>query len=74
VTAYLLPQYSEIAIKVSVPDIMAFTSTIKTETEEMYSMLKSIEQNIPKEKKEFALTSNRKICDFCNYRALCFPK
>ncbi|MBI5555355.1 MAG: PD-(D/E)XK nuclease family protein [Elusimicrobia bacterium] len=74
VTAYLLPQYAEISIKVSVPDIAAFTDTVKTETSEMYAALKSIEQNIPKEKKEFAMTGNLKICGFCNYRELCFPK
>lgn len=74
VTAYLLPQYSERPIKVSMSDITTFTSTVKTETGEMYAMLKNIEQNIPKEKKEFAMTSNMKICDFCNYRELCFPK
>lgn len=74
VTAYLLPQYAEIAIKVSALDIMAFTGTVKTETGDMYLMLKSIAQNIPKEKKEFAMTSNVKICGFCNYRELCFPK
>ncbi len=73
-TAYLLPKYSEISIKVSVSDIKAFSDTVKTETGEMYAALKSIEQNIPKEKKEFATTSNMKICGFCNYRELCFPK
>jgi hypothetical protein len=74
VTVYLLPQYSEISIKVSAPDIAAFISTVKTETEEMYSMLKSKEQNIPKEKNEFAKTGNAKVCGFCNYRELCYPK
>lgn len=74
VTAYLLPQYAEISIKVSAPDITAFTGTVKTETSEMYAALKHIEQNIPKEKKEFTMTNNLKICGFCNYRELCFPK
>lgn len=74
VTAYLQPQYSESSIKVNMADITAFADTVKTETTEMYAMLKSVEQNIPKEKKDFAMTDNMKICSFCNYRELCFPK
>jgi CRISPR/Cas system-associated exonuclease Cas4 (RecB family) len=74
VTAYFLPEYSESSIKVSGQDIKAFTAVIKSEAEEMYSALNNIEQNIPKDKKEFAMTGNTKICAFCNYRELCFPK
>jgi hypothetical protein len=72
VTAYLLPQYSEISIKVTEADINAFTAAVKTETAEMYAMLTNVEQNIPKGKQEFAKTTNQKICGFCNYRELCF--
>lgn len=74
VTVYLMPQYSENTMKISAPDIEAFTGGVKTETSEMYAMLKNIDQNLPKEKSEFAKTINTRVCGFCNYRELCFPK
>jgi len=74
VTAYLLPKYAENTVKVTAPDIKAFTEAVKAETAEMYSMLKSVEQNVPKDKQEFARCTNTRVCGFCNYREFCFPK
>jgi hypothetical protein len=74
VTVYLLPKYAETSTKIGEQDIAAFTQAVKTETAEMYSMLKNVEQNIPKAKDEFGKTANTRVCGFCNYRELCFPK
>jgi len=74
ITAYLLPVYTELAVKADKLDIEKFKIAVKTETEQMYACLKNVEQNIPKEKKEFAKTDNARVCGFCNYRELCFQK
>jgi len=74
ITAYLLPVYTEMAVKADNLDIEKFKVSVKTETEQMYSYLKDIERNIPKAKQEFAKTENTRVCGFCNYREFCFPK
>jgi len=74
ITVYLLPVYAETATKADNLDMERFKISVKTETDEMYAMLKNVEQNIPKDKQEFTKTTNPKICSFCNYRELCFTR
>lgn len=54
-------------------DVLNFAKSIRSESEEMYSMTIHKESNIPKNKHDFAQTTNQRICGMCNYRALCFP-
>ncbi|MCK4321028.1 PD-(D/E)XK nuclease family protein [candidate division WOR-3 bacterium] len=72
IIAYLKPSYREIKIKFNDYDIEDFIAQIKEETEEMYSLCRDVEENIPKDKKEFTKTRYKKICDYCNYRELCY--
>lgn len=69
--AYLLPDYEERSVELNEFDIEDFADRIRTETEEMYAYCENVEQNVPKPKEEFELTSNLKICAYCNYRELC---
>jgi hypothetical protein len=72
ILAYLNPEYKETEIRVNEFDIQEFSSKVKDETEEMYSFCVDVEENIPKEKDNFSKTPFSKICDYCNYRELCF--
>ena len=71
IITYLYPAYKEMELKFNESDINDLAGQIKKETEIMYSFCKDIEENIPKSKKEFTKTTNKKICDWCNYRELC---
>jgi hypothetical protein len=71
IVVYLQPVYSEMSEKMTASDITGFVGTVDSETKQMYSYLKNIEQNVPKDKSEFAMTENLKICKYCNYRELC---
>ncbi len=71
IISYLHPEYKELELKFNESDIDDLTEQIKKETEIMYSMCEDIEENTPKSKNEFAKTTNKKICDWCNYRELC---
>lgn len=72
IIAYLRPIYKEIKMKFNESDIKDFINEIKEETEEMYSLCKNIEENIPKDKEEFIKKENKKICKYCNYKEVCF--
>ena len=71
IISYLHPEYKELELEFNESDIDDLTDQIKKETEIMYSMCEDIEENTPKSKNEFAKTTNKKICDWCNYRELC---
>ncbi|MDR3256677.1 MAG: PD-(D/E)XK nuclease family protein [Endomicrobium sp.] len=68
---YLYPQYIEKSIKIDDYLIGEFANTVVEETKDMYGYLLNVEKNIPKDKKEFFLTSNTFFCKYCNYREIC---
>jgi hypothetical protein len=72
--AYLQPEYRETAVTVTATDVQEFTEAVSTESKAMYAYCKNVEQNIPRNKEEFARTSNARVCGFCNYRELCGVK
>lgn len=69
--AYLLPEYKENSIEVNEFDIDDFSNQIRKQTNRMYEYCVEPELNTPLEKSEFALTENKKLCKFCNFRELC---
>ncbi len=71
IIAYLKPEYKELKMDFSESDINSFADRIKQETQIIYSYCTDIEKNRPKDKKEFSPTSNKKICNYCNYRGVC---
>ena len=71
VLAYLKPDYSEDAFRVTREDINGFAHRVKQETVEMYAFCENIEENIPKEKILFEKTPNNALCVYCNFRELC---
>lgn len=72
--AYLNPVYKEIKITVTSADYANFYTRVKEQTEEMYTYCSDIIENIPISRQKFAMTENRKICSYCNYRELCEKK
>lgn len=71
IVAYLLPNYRERSYAGNEFDIQDFTDTIRTETEQMYEFCRDVDENFPKPKEEFPMTTNMMICKFCNFRELC---
>ncbi|AKL98638.1 PD-(D/E)XK nuclease family protein [Endomicrobium proavitum] len=71
---YLYPAYAEKNVKIDDAAIAAFAKTVETETKEMYEYLSNIEKNIPKDKKDFPLTTNQFFCRYCSYREICQGK
>ena len=69
--AYLLPEYKENSVEINEFDIEEFSEKIRRETEAMYEYCELPEQNFPKEKDNFPMTDNTKLCKYCNYRELC---
>ena len=74
IIAYLLPEYKEVAVKVSKEDITASAEQIKKEIEVMHTFCENIEDNIPVYKDKFTKTTNEKICNYCNYQKICIMK
>jgi hypothetical protein len=72
IVAYLRPDYREDKVQVSESDIQEFVKRVRSQTEEMYSYCQNVEENIPKNKNLFNKTSNQNLCNFCNFRELCF--
>ena len=70
IVAYLHPHYKEIKITVNSSDIEAFARQIRKETVEMNQFCQDVQKNIPKDKALFAPKKSR-LCDYCNFRALC---
>jgi CRISPR/Cas system-associated exonuclease Cas4 (RecB family) len=71
IVVYLYPYYNEKNIQVSAFKMAEFASTVEKETKDMYEYLADIEKNIPKDKKEFPLTSNIFYCKYCSYKEIC---
>ncbi len=69
--AYLLPEYRENSVEISEYDITDFSIQIRKETDRMLEYCVEPELNRPREKKDFPLTENEKLCKFCNFRELC---
>jgi len=70
IVAYLHPHYKEIHITVNSSDIEAFARQIRKETAHMNKFCQDVQKNIPKDKALFILKKSR-LCDYCNFRALC---
>lgn len=71
IVAYLVPEYSEREVALSEFDIGEFSTIIRTQTDEMYAFCEDVEENIPKPKYEFEMTTNSSACRYCNFRELC---
>ncbi len=69
--AYLLPEYRENSPPVGEYDITDFSIQIRKETDRMLEYCIEPDFNKPREKKDFPLTENKKLCKFCNFRELC---
>jgi hypothetical protein len=72
IVAYLFPDYNELQVDVNEFDIQEFSDRVRTETDEMYKFCSVVEENIPVDKEKFAKTPNTKLCNWCNFRELCF--
>jgi CRISPR/Cas system-associated exonuclease Cas4 (RecB family) len=71
VIVYLYPQYDEKSVKIDNYSIAEFANTVANETQDMYRYLNDVEQNIPKDKKEFPLNGNKFSCKYCCYKEIC---
>ena len=71
IIAYLQPTYFEQALVFNEFDVQEFAIQVRKETGEMYAYCKDVQENIPRDKAEFVMTTNTNICAFCNFRELC---
>ena len=71
VAAYLTPTYRETKIEVNEFDLQEFSSLVKEETQELRSLCVDVDENIPKSKDSFPMTSNQRLCGYCSFRELC---
>ena len=71
IIAYLSPDYIELELRLEKKNVGEFGQRGKVETNEMYAYCLDVEKNIPNEKSTFPRTSNRRICEYCNFRELC---
>jgi CRISPR/Cas system-associated exonuclease Cas4 (RecB family) len=71
IIVYLYPQYDEKSVEINNCSIAEFANTVTNETQNMYRYLIDIEQNIPKDKKEFSLSNNKSLCKYCCYKEIC---
>lgn len=72
--AYLRPDYFEVEETFNAEDLENFAVQVRAETVEMYDYCRDIQANIPVEKDEFPLVDNPRICEYCNFRGICFPE
>ncbi|MDR1942291.1 MAG: PD-(D/E)XK nuclease family protein [Endomicrobium sp.] len=71
IIVYLSPCYSETSVLIDDKKIADFALSVEKETKEMYDYLADAQKNVPKDKKEFPLTSKTFFCKYCNYREIC---
>lgn len=71
---YLNPQCEELRVEIREGDIQGFARMMKRETEEMYAFCQDIKQNTPRPKGVFEKTDSLAICNYCNFKRLCFPE
>jgi hypothetical protein len=72
IIANLWPEYVETTFKLNQFDIQELALRIKEESRDMYAYCADVEQNIPRGKDAFSKTTISKICNYCNFRELCF--
>lgn len=72
--AYVHPQYLEVQETFNSLDLENFAIQVRAETEEMYEYCRNVDQNIPLDKSEFRMVDNERICAFCNFRGICYPR
>jgi hypothetical protein len=72
--AYLRPEYIEVEETFDLEDLEHFAVQVRAETEEMYDYCRDIQANIPIDKNEFTQVDNPRICEYCNFRGICFPE
>ena len=72
--AYLRPEYSEVEETFDDDDLEHFAVQVRAETDEMYEYCRDIQANIPIDITEFSLVDNPRICEYCNFRGICFPE
>jgi hypothetical protein len=70
---YLQPDYLEVEETFDADDLAHFAVQVRAETQEMYDYCRDIQANIPLDRSEFSLVENPRICEFCNFRGICFP-
>jgi hypothetical protein len=68
---YFLKENKEKIVTFTPDEILSFSESILTETQEMYQFTNDINKNIPKSKESFEKTIQTRICDFCNYKGIC---
>jgi CRISPR/Cas system-associated exonuclease Cas4 (RecB family) len=71
IIAYLSPDYLEMELRLEQKDVGEFAQRVRVETQEMSAYCQDVEKNIPKEKSVFPQASNRRFCEYCNFRELC---
>jgi CRISPR/Cas system-associated exonuclease Cas4 (RecB family) len=71
IIVYLYPQYNEKSVEIDNCSISEFAKIVVNETQNMYEYLTDIEQNVPKDKKEFSLNENKFLCKYCCYKEIC---
>ena len=69
---YLYPTFEEFEISISDTDLRQFFGTIKDQTNTMYTFCTNIEHNTPLAIDKFPKTPSESICQFCNFKELCF--
>lgn len=71
--AYLRPDYTEVEETFNDADLEHFAVQVRAETAEMYEYCRDIQANIPIDINEFPLVDNPRICEYCNFRGICYP-
>jgi CRISPR/Cas system-associated exonuclease Cas4 (RecB family) len=71
--AYLQPEYSEVHETFNDFDLESFAIQVRAETTEMYEYCRDVSNNIPIDKAGFPKVDNRRICDYCKFRGICWP-
>ena len=69
---YLYPEFEEFEIAFKPADIDAFCQTVKAQTDEMLSYCADPAQNVPRAIDAFPKTPSPALCNYCDFRELCF--
>lgn len=71
IIAYLRPSYEESCLNPLDSDLEAFSALIRKETDEMYALCSDVQENVPKDKASFPMTSKTFLCKYCKFKELC---
>lgn len=71
ILVYLKEDYNEVDVNITQQDILQFAESVKSETDEMYTLLKNVNENIPLEKESFPMREASRVCELCEFRELC---